>query len=62
MDETMDLIRRAHAGDEEAREQLVTGRMWGWSGRGPALQRAGTRTGGSVSDRVYRPVKGGGQV
>ena len=27
MDETMDLIRRAHAGDEEAREQLVMGNV-----------------------------------
>ena len=45
MDETMDLIRRAHAGDEEAREQLVMGNVglvWSvarhYSGRGHDLE------------------------
>ena len=45
MDETMDLIRRAHAGDEEAREQLVMGNVglvWSvvrhYSGRGHELE------------------------
>ena len=45
MDETMELIRRAHAGDEEAREQLVMGNVglvWSvarhYSGRGHELE------------------------
>ena len=67
MDHTIALIQKSHEGDEEARAQIVeenTGLVWcivrRFTGRGteledlergPALQRAGTRTGGSVSDR-----------
>lgn len=61
MDQTKDctreLIAKAHNNDKEAREKLVTdnlGLIWNIIKR----FKERNRTGGSVSDRLYRAYKG----
>lgn len=62
MDQTKDctreLIAKAHNNDKEAREKLVTdnlGLIWNIIKR---FKGERNRTGGSVSDRLYRAYKG----